>query len=145
MSLWWQADEMYARLCFEIPRTGGRLLETGTKDFLKLRSDGQLGKGTLISSYLAVQMAAYPSVKVLFIVVFTKYDELINQVNYDLGLGSSGSSIEGLSDDAIDKLVKEGADNELQKTCIQPLKVIAGPNIPYAPVSGGYRFSDRLV
>jgi hypothetical protein len=131
---------MYARLCFEIPRTGGRLLETGTKDFLKLRRDGRLGKGTLISSYLAVQVATYPSVKVPFIIVFTKYDEIINQVDFDLG-----PSLEGLSDDAIDELVKKRADDELRKTCIEPLKAFAGPDIPYAPVSSGYRYSHRLI
>ena len=141
MSLWWHADEMYARLCFEIPRTGGRLFETGTKDFLKLRRDGRLGKGTLISSYLAVQVATYPSVKVPFIIVFTKYDEIINQVDYDLG----PSLQEELSDDAIDELVKKGADDYLRKTCIEPLKAFAGPDIPYAPVSSGYRYSHRLI
>jgi hypothetical protein len=140
MSLWWKADEMCERLCFEIPRTGGRLLETGTKNFLKLRRDGHLGKGTLISSYLAVQVATYPSVKVPFIIVLTKYDEIVNQVDYDLG-----PSLDGLSDDNIEELIKKGADDELRKTCIEPLKAFAGPDIPYAAVSSGYRHSDRLV
>jgi hypothetical protein len=140
MSLWWQADEMYARLCFEIPRTGGRLLETGTKDFLKLRRNGHLGSGMLICSYLTVQVATYPSVEVPFVIVFTKYDEIVNQVDYDLG-----PSLEGLSDDTIDKLIKERVNTELRKTCIEPLKVFAGPDIPYAAVSSGYRYSDRLV
>jgi hypothetical protein len=45
---------MYARLCFETPRTVGRLLETGTQDFLNLRQNGKLGESTLINSYLAV-------------------------------------------------------------------------------------------
>jgi hypothetical protein len=140
MSLWWQADEMYARLCFEIPRTGGRLLETGTKDFLKLRRNGHLGNGMLICSYLTVQVATYPSVKVPFVIVFTKYDEIVNQVDYDLG-----PSLEGLSDDAIEERIKKGADAELRKTCIEPLKAFAGPDTPYAPVSSGYRYSDCLV
>ncbi|KAG2335514.1 hypothetical protein BDR05DRAFT_1030114, partial [Suillus weaverae] len=30
-------------LCFEIPRAGGRLLETGTEEFLTLKSSGTLG------------------------------------------------------------------------------------------------------
>jgi hypothetical protein len=94
----------------------------------------------LISSYLAVQVATYPSVKVPFIIVFTKYDEIINQVDFDLG-----PSLEGLSDDAIDELVKKRADDELRKTCIEPLKAFAGPDIPYAPVSSGYRYSHRLI
>jgi hypothetical protein len=39
---------MRARLCIEIPRAGGRLLETGTEDFLRLKRDGALGKSTFI-------------------------------------------------------------------------------------------------
>jgi hypothetical protein len=39
---------MCTRICFEIPRAGGRLLETGTEDFLKLKSDGVLGKSAFI-------------------------------------------------------------------------------------------------
>ena len=132
---------MYTRLCFETPRTGGRLLETGTERFLKLKGDGGLGTSTLTSSSLAVQVAAYPSVKVPFIIVFTKYDDIINQVDFDLG----PSLEEGLSDDAINELVKERADTKLRETCIEPLKVLPGPDIPYAAVSSGYRHSDNLV
>jgi hypothetical protein len=32
-SLWVHDDEMRARLCLRVPRTGGRLLETGTEDW----------------------------------------------------------------------------------------------------------------
>jgi hypothetical protein len=44
---------MYARLCFETPRTSGSLEKTGMDDFLKLRHAGKLGHG-MISSSLAV-------------------------------------------------------------------------------------------
>jgi hypothetical protein len=33
------------RLCLEIPTAGGRLLETGVEDFLKLKTAEELGKG----------------------------------------------------------------------------------------------------
>ncbi|KAG2110090.1 hypothetical protein DEU56DRAFT_844428 [Suillus clintonianus] len=37
-------DQLHAVwLCFEIPRAGGRLLETGTEDFLTLKRKGELG------------------------------------------------------------------------------------------------------
>jgi hypothetical protein len=39
---------MRVRLCFEIPRAGGRLLETGTEDFLTLKRDGKLGNSAFI-------------------------------------------------------------------------------------------------
>ena len=32
------------RLCFEIPRAGGRIFETGVEEFLKLKTSGKLGK-----------------------------------------------------------------------------------------------------
>ncbi|KAJ8588884.1 hypothetical protein M405DRAFT_792377 [Rhizopogon salebrosus TDB-379] len=116
-------DQLHAIwLCFEIPRTGGRLLETGTKDFLKLRSDGQLGK-------------------VPFIVVFTKYDGLIDQMDHDLGPCLE----EGLSDDAINELVKERADTKLRETCIEPLKALPGPDIPHAAVSTDDKYAQLLA
>lgn len=37
------------RLCFDIPTAGGRLLETGVEDFLKMKVEGQLGGGVLVS------------------------------------------------------------------------------------------------
>jgi len=39
----------FARLCLEIPRAGGRLLETGVEIFLK--SKGRLGKGEQLLLY----------------------------------------------------------------------------------------------
>ena len=130
---------MYARLCFETPRTGGRLLETGTGEFLKLRHEGKLGNSTLISSYLTCG-PTYPLFKVPVIVVFTKYDWLIDQVDYELG--PSGN---GLSDDAIKELVRERAETKLQEVCIKPLEKFAGSDIPHAAISSGYRYFDCLV
>ncbi|KAJ8588887.1 hypothetical protein M405DRAFT_862566 [Rhizopogon salebrosus TDB-379] len=116
-------DQLHAVwLCFEIPRTGGRLLETGTKDFLQLRRDGHLGN-------------------VPFVIVFTKYDEIVNQVDYDLG----PTLEEGLSDDTIEELIKKEADTKLLETCIKPLKVFAGPDIPYAPVSTDDKYAQLLA
>jgi hypothetical protein len=119
---------MYTRLCFETPRTGGRLLETGTERFLKLRGDGGLGTSTLTSSSLAVRVAAYPLVKVPVIVVFTKYDELINQMDYELGQSE-------LSDDEIKELVSKKAETKLQEFCIGPIERFA---VPHARVSSRY-------
>ncbi|KAJ8591658.1 hypothetical protein M405DRAFT_788563 [Rhizopogon salebrosus TDB-379] len=103
-------------LCFETPRTGGRLLETGTERFLKLRDDRGLGT-------------------IPVIVVFTKYDELINQMDYELGESE-------LSDDKIEELVSEKAEANLQKFCIEPIERFA---IPHAKVSIKDDHKDLLV
>jgi hypothetical protein len=39
---------MRKRLCFEIPRAGGRFLETVTEEFLKLKRDGELGNSAFL-------------------------------------------------------------------------------------------------
>jgi hypothetical protein len=82
----------------------------------------------------------YPLVKVPVIVVFTKYDRLIDQVDYELG-----PSGDGLSDDAIKEVVKGRAETKLREVCIKPLEEFAGSDIPHAAISSGYRCSDRLV
>ncbi|KAG2127680.1 hypothetical protein DEU56DRAFT_526745 [Suillus clintonianus] len=99
-------------LCFEIPRAGGRLLETGTEAFLTLKRDGKLGK-------------------IPIVVVLTKYDMLLDRVDRTL----HHSSIGRLSEDDVNKLIKTTADAELQDVCIGPLKKFAGPDIPHATIS----------
>ena len=54
---------MYAKLCFETSHASGRLPETSTEDFLKLKRDEKLGNGMLTSSSLPVHVATYPFVK----------------------------------------------------------------------------------
>jgi hypothetical protein len=85
-------------------------------------------------------MPTYPFVVVPIIVVFTKYDMLVDQVDYELG-----PSLDELSDDAITELVKERAEAKLQEICIKPLRQLAGSDILHVTVSSGYRCSDLLV
>ncbi|KAG2140671.1 hypothetical protein DEU56DRAFT_288749 [Suillus clintonianus] len=116
-------DQLHAVwICFEIPRVGGRLLETATEAFLTLKRDGKLGKIPLV-------------------VVLTKYDELIKQVNYSL----DDSSLKGLSKDDVNKLIKNKADTELQDICFEPLKKFAGLDIPYAVVSTKENYEEMMV
>jgi hypothetical protein len=79
-------------------------------------------------------------VKVPVIVVFTQYDKLVDQVDYELG-----PSLNGLSDDAIKELIRERADTKLQEICNRLLERFAGSDIPHAAVSSGCRCFDRLV
>ncbi|KAG1898832.1 uncharacterized protein F5891DRAFT_440057 [Suillus fuscotomentosus] len=106
-------------LCFEIPRAGGRLLETGTEEFLKSKNSGSLGN-------------------VPVIVVLTKYDMLIERIQRALG----GSS---LSDEAYEELTKKNVEAELQDTCIGPLERFAGANIPHATVSTDEDYEGTLT
>jgi hypothetical protein len=94
----------------------------------------------LISNYIAVQVNL-PLVKVPVIVVFTQYDKLINQVDYELGLSG-----DVLNND-IKGLIKSRAETKLQEICIGPLdRFVAskGSVIPHATVSSRYRYSGCL-
>ncbi|KAJ8593314.1 hypothetical protein M405DRAFT_930900 [Rhizopogon salebrosus TDB-379] len=110
-------------LCIQTPSTGGRVLETGTEDFLELKCGGQLGN-------------------VPVIVVFTQYDKLINQVDYELGLSG-----DVLNND-IKGLIKSRAETKLQEICIGPLdRFVAskGSVIPHATVSTSNDYKESLV
>ncbi|OAX32138.1 hypothetical protein K503DRAFT_635243 [Rhizopogon vinicolor AM-OR11-026] len=96
-------------ICFEIPRAGARLLEAGAEHFLKLKSDGVLGK-------------------IPVVVVLTKYDKFMDRVDRTL----SDTDLDGLSDDAVKDLVKRRADAEVYHICG---RLFAGSDVPYAIVS----------
>ncbi|KAG1847392.1 hypothetical protein F4604DRAFT_166432 [Suillus subluteus] len=116
-------DKLHAVwLCFEIPRAGGRLLETGTEDFLTLKRGGKLGN-------------------IPVVVVFTKYDRFINRVDRTL----DESSLVGLSSNAVKELVKNKADAELKEICIGPLEKFAGSDVPYATVSTKEEHAETLA
>ncbi|KAG1802405.1 hypothetical protein EV424DRAFT_1494455 [Suillus variegatus] len=106
-------------LCFEIPRAGGRLLETGTEKFLKSKNSETLRNAPVI-------------------VVLTKYDMLIERIQRTLG----GSS---LSDEAYEELTKKNVEAELQDSCIGPLERFAGPDIPHATVSTDEDYEETLT
>ncbi|KAG1810388.1 uncharacterized protein HD556DRAFT_49062 [Suillus plorans] len=108
-------DQLHAVwLCFEIPRAGGRLLETGVEKFLESQN--------------SVTLENVP-----VIVVLTKYDMLIERMERTL----SGSFS---SDEDHKERAKKNAEAWLQETCIGPLKQFAALNIPSAKISteGGY-------
>ncbi|KAG2746369.1 hypothetical protein P692DRAFT_20836176 [Suillus brevipes Sb2] len=109
-------------LCFEIPRAGGRLLETGTEEFLRLKSSGTLGN-------------------IPVIVVLTKYDMLIDRIERNL----DEASLNGLSDEAVKELAKNKAEAELQDICIGPLKKFAGLDIPHAEISTEEDYQKTLT
>ncbi|KAG1840871.1 hypothetical protein C8R48DRAFT_739820 [Suillus tomentosus] len=109
-------------LCIQIPYASGRLLDTGTEEFLTLKHSGMLGN-------------------VPVIVVFTKYDRLTDRIERTL----YETSLNKLSDQAIEELVKKNAEAELQDICIRPLQQIAGPDIPHATVSIAIDYKETLI
>ncbi|KAG1887919.1 uncharacterized protein F5891DRAFT_198821 [Suillus fuscotomentosus] len=116
-------DQLHAVwLCFQIPHAGGRLLETGTEDFLKSKRDGTLGD-------------------VPVIVVLTKYDKLIEHVERTL----DEASLDESSDKALDELVKNKAEAEVQDTCIGPLEEFSGSDIPHATISTEKGYEETLT
>ncbi|KAG2052520.1 hypothetical protein BDR06DRAFT_957503 [Suillus hirtellus] len=116
-------DQLHAVwLCFQIPHAGGRLLETGTEDFLKSKRDGTLGD-------------------VPVIIVLTKYDKLIEHVERTL----DEASLDELSDKAFDELVKRKAEAEVQDTCIGPLEEFSGSDIPHATISTEKGYEETLT
>ncbi|KAG2358937.1 hypothetical protein BDR07DRAFT_1416278 [Suillus spraguei] len=94
-------------LCFQIPHAGGRLLETGTEKFLKLKSSGTLGD-------------------IPVVVVLTQYDMLIDRMERTI----DETSLSILSNEAIKELAKTKAEAELQDICIEPLHRFAGLIFP---------------
>ncbi|KAG2072217.1 hypothetical protein BDR04DRAFT_414029 [Suillus decipiens] len=117
-----QEDQLHAIwLCFEIPRAGARLLETGTEEFLTLKSNGTLGN-------------------IPVVVVFTKYDKLVGRIERTLY-----KTPNGLNNEAIKERAKKNAEDELQDTCIRPLVNIAGPDIPHAKISTHRDYKETLT
>lgn len=116
-------DQLHAVwLCFEIPRAGGRFLETGTEAFLALKREGKLGN-------------------IPVVVVLTKYDMLLDRVERTL----DNSAFKRLSKDAFKKLVKKKADAELKDICIRPLQKFAGRHIPHVAISTKGRHKETLA
>ncbi|KAG2746331.1 hypothetical protein P692DRAFT_20836127 [Suillus brevipes Sb2] len=116
-------DQLHAVwLCFEIPRAGGRLLESGMEQFLTSKRNGELGNTPIV-------------------VVFTKYDALLDRVERTL----DNSALKGLSKDAIQELTKKTAKDKLQNVCIAPLEKFAGSDIPHVTVSINGEHGEMLA
>ncbi|KAG1727231.1 hypothetical protein EDB19DRAFT_200654 [Suillus lakei] len=116
-------DQLHAIwLCFEIPFADGRLLETDTETFLTWKREGKLGN-------------------IPIVVVFTKYDKLLDRMERTL----DESVFESLSEDAIEELVKKNAQYKLHDVCIAPLEKISGPDIPHVTVSTNGNHEETLA
>ncbi|KAJ8597151.1 hypothetical protein M405DRAFT_836649 [Rhizopogon salebrosus TDB-379] len=104
-------DQLHAVwLCLPIPRAGTRLLEIAVEHFLHSKSE-TLGNVPLI-------------------VVFTKYDELLNIIEADVQKSSPD-----IDDDAFQMQVETTAKSLVQTRCIEPIQQVADGTIPHAIVS----------
>ncbi|KAF9459645.1 hypothetical protein BDZ94DRAFT_1224347 [Collybia nuda] len=116
-----EMEEIKAKLhaiwvCIEIPTVGGRVMETGVENFLKLRASGKLGE-------------------VPIIVVFTKYDRLVSTEK--IAITKAGL-------EPTDEEVEANANATLKRECIGPFEVLVGKNIPYVVVSTRPQYSRTL-
>ncbi|KAG1869347.1 hypothetical protein DFJ58DRAFT_60635 [Suillus subalutaceus] len=116
-------DQLHAVwLCFEIPRAGGRLLETGVEQFLTSKREGELGDIPIVA-------------------VFTKYDTLLDRMERTL----DKSSIKSLSQAAIQDIIKKNAEDKLQEVCVAPLEKFAKSAIPHVTVSTNGNHEETLA
>lgn len=118
-----------SRLCFATPAAGGRILETGVEELLKLKQDGSLGKGTCaprLSSHMETNSLLLSIAPI--IVVLTKYDELVDREDRLL-------DDTGLNEDEISRQVDENARAALRRDCILPLEKAIGTQVLYTAVS----------
>ncbi|KAG2134597.1 uncharacterized protein EDB93DRAFT_1107293 [Suillus bovinus] len=100
----------------------GRLLETGVEQFLTLMRKGELGG-------------------IPIVVVFTKFGTLLVHVERTL----DKSTIKGLDNAAIQKRIKESAEDKLKEVCIAPLEKFAGSGIPHVTVSTNGHHEETLA
>ncbi|KAJ7250610.1 hypothetical protein C8J57DRAFT_677312 [Mycena rebaudengoi] len=104
-------------LCIQVPFAGGRVFETGDEEFLKL--------------------AAESSVPI--VVAFTKFDLLISRMESNL----TDDELE-LSDEQIDQLCRQRADEEFNQYCVRPLQRL-NRTARFAKTSGAGRSADRTT
>jgi len=135
MTCWWK---VWKALPW-IPHAGGRLLETGTEQFLALKREGKLGNSTLIGSYFTAQRGTYLCLSSRCCCLYQ-----IWRARWPSGF-DIGSSLNGLSEDDIKERFKNGAETKLQEVCIGPLKIFSQSDIPHVAVSSEYRYSYCLV
>ena len=114
-------------MCFSIPVNGERLFETGAEKFLRLLSEGQLGKSKYVQHVRVNPIILAYLVLVPIIAIFTKYDALVDHIIYH-------------SDDVFtehDEKVEAEARTKLDELCIKPFtqKIGKKTNIPSIPVS----------
>ncbi|KAG1869883.1 hypothetical protein F4604DRAFT_1926668 [Suillus subluteus] len=80
-------------------------------------------------------------VKVPIVAVFTKYDILLDRVERTL----DKSSIKGLSQAAIQDIIKKNAEDKLQEICVAPLEKFAKSAIPHVTVSTNGNHEETLA
>ncbi|KIM30956.1 hypothetical protein M408DRAFT_327870 [Serendipita vermifera MAFF 305830] len=116
-------DKLHAIwLCCATPTAGGRILETGVEELLKLKKEGRLGE-------------------VPIIVVITKYDALVAREDRLL----NDSICNELNEEEISQLVNKRAQANLKTKCIEPLEKVVGVQILYRAVSVKQRYKDTLA
>ncbi|KAI6112628.1 hypothetical protein F5141DRAFT_736255 [Pisolithus sp. B1] len=103
--------------CLESPRSGARLLESAAEDFLRSK------KATLGTIPL--------------IIVFTKYDEFVNEVEMNM-------SDRGLEDEELVESALSKAGSILNEHYVQSIHPLAGETLPHVAVSTEEGYKNTL-
>jgi hypothetical protein len=103
-----------SRLCLLIPRTRGRLIESGDEEFLKLK----FGDSMFCASVCVITLTLF---LVPVVIVFTQYDQLCDQIDYDL---TRTKKLKGMNPEQQKRRIKEEADRYFQENCVKQLKSI---------------------
>ncbi|KAG6807861.1 hypothetical protein H0H92_006177 [Tricholoma furcatifolium] len=115
-------DKLHAVwLCLDIPTAGGRLLETGIEEFLKVKIERKLGNVPVIA-------------------VFTKFDLLVLRENRLL----KTIDREGKTPEEISQLIQKNARDKLQEICIEPFEKFVEWKVPHVTVSTEEGYGARL-
>ncbi|KAG5634986.1 hypothetical protein H0H81_000137 [Sphagnurus paluster] len=105
-------------ICFQIPTSGGRVLDTAEEQLLSEKAKETLGKVPMIA-------------------VFTQYDKLMSSVKYDQIIEKGK-----LDDQEVEKV----AEKLFQENCVKPLRnCVLEQSVPYVRVSNEYATSVRLI
>ena len=104
------------RLCLLIPRTGGRLIEAGDEEFLRLQFDDSMFN---LHDLVALTVSHSP---VPVIIVFTQYDLLCDQITYDL---TRSGQLKDMNATQRKERIEEESDKYFNENCVKPLQKIA--------------------
>ena len=70
------------------------------------------------------------------IAVFTKYDELVEQVEFsDSSASEFKRGPKTLDPDARNALLVKETNERFEKRCVRPLRAVVGPDVPHIAIS----------
>lgn len=112
---------MCDRLCIQIPHVGGRLIETGDEEFLKLPFDDSASSAVCQLLFVIFILS---STLVPVVIVFTQYDRLYDQFSYDL---AKSGELNTEDTGQRKRRIEEESDKYFHEKCVQQLDKLDHP------------------